>query len=103
EEYVLIYLSRICGTPVKWVADRQEEFAAGPHAKEMTVYIDIAVDADGRFTAFRGHYIGDSGAYSLPFATALLDPMHAATLLPSLYDISACAYTVDAALTNKSW
>jgi carbon-monoxide dehydrogenase large subunit len=103
EEYVLIYLSRIVGVPVKWVADRYEEFVAGPHAKEMTIYINIAVDEQGRFTAFRGHYIGDSGAYSLPFATALLDPLHAATLLPSIYDITACAYTVDSALTNKSW
>jgi carbon-monoxide dehydrogenase large subunit len=103
EEYVLIFLSRIVGRPVKWIADRQEELAAGPHAKELISYIDIAVDEDGRFTAFRGRYIGNGGAYSLPFATAMLDPLHAATLLPSIYDIKGCAYTTDAALTNKSW
>ena len=67
---------------MKWISDRTEELLAAPHAKEMTCYIDIAVDADGKFLAFRGHYVGNSGAYSLPFATALLDPLHAATLLP---------------------
>lgn len=103
EEYCVLYLSRQLERPIKWIADRQEEFLAGPHAKELIAYIDIAVDEDGRFLAFRGRYLGVGGAYSLPYVTSLMDPLHAATLLPSLYDIGECSWTVDAAATCKSW
>jgi CO/xanthine dehydrogenase Mo-binding subunit len=103
EEYALLYLSRLTRRPVKWTADRQEEFVGGTHAKEMQMELEIAVDENNRFLAFRGHYIGDGGGYGLPFVTPLMDPLHAATLLPSLYAIDACAWTVDAALTCKSW
>jgi len=103
EEYAAIALSQMTGHPVKWVADRYEDLTGGSHAKELIVQLEIAVDDDGRFRAFRGHYIGNGGAYSLPFTTALMDPLHAATLLPSLYAVGACAYSIDAALTNKTW
>ena len=103
EEFVTAHLSRLLGRPVKWIADRYEDLASGTHAKEMTIYLDIAVDADANFLGFRGRYIGNSGAYALPFASGLVDPVHAATLLPSLYDIGACRYEVDAPLTNKCW
>ncbi len=103
EEYLLVALTRLVGRPVKWTADRYEDLVAGSHAKELTVYLDIAVDSEGHFKAFRARYIGNGGAYSLPFTTALLDPLHAATLLPSIYDIDSCAYSLDAVLTNKTW
>jgi carbon-monoxide dehydrogenase large subunit len=103
EEFVLFHLARRVGRPVKWVADRYEELASAAHAKEMWILLDIGVDDDGRFTAFRGHYIGNVGGYSLFPWTGFIDPLHAATLLPSLYDVRNVRWEVDTALTNKCW
>jgi carbon-monoxide dehydrogenase large subunit len=103
EEFVLFHLARRSGRPVKWIADRYEELASATHAKEMWIEIDIGVDENGRFTAFRARYAGDGGAYSLYPWTSFIDPLHAATLLPSLYDVRNVRWEVDAALTNKCW
>ena len=103
EEFVLFHLARRVGHPVKWIADRYEELASATHAKEMWIFLEIGVDDDGRFTAFRGRYVGNIGAYSLFPWTGFIDPLHAATLLPSLYDVRNVRWEVDTALTNKCW
>jgi carbon-monoxide dehydrogenase large subunit len=101
EEAIIPIAARQLGRPVKWVEDRIEHLAASGHAKEIIMDLEIAVMDDGTFTGFRGHYIGDGGAYSGFPWTSLIDPLAAASLLPSLYDVREFAYTVDAALTNK--
>ena len=77
-------VARLLGRPVKWIEDRWENLAASVHSKEMVCTIEIAVDADGTFMAFRGHFITDSGAYSsVPF-TPLVDSQCAGGMLPEL-------------------
>jgi carbon-monoxide dehydrogenase large subunit len=101
EEAIVPVLAKLLGRPVKWIEDRYENLAASAHAKEMIVYLEIAVDEDGRFLAFRTRCIGDAGAYSIHPWTALIDPLCAATLMPGLYRWSACRFEADAVLTNK--
>ncbi|HEY2597516.1 MAG TPA: xanthine dehydrogenase family protein molybdopterin-binding subunit [Candidatus Dormibacteraeota bacterium] len=101
EEAVVAAASRLVDRPVKWIEDRYENMVAGNHAKELTIDIELAVDAGGGFLALRASYTGDAGAYSLYPYTSLIDPMTAATLLPSLYRVPAAAYRVDSVLTNK--
>ncbi|MCW2954830.1 MAG: aldehyde oxidase and xanthine dehydrogenase molybdopterin binding protein [Conexibacter sp.] len=101
EEAIIPLVARRVGRPVKWVEDRIEHLAASGHAKEIVMDVEIAVSDDGRFQAFRGRYIGDGGAYSGFPWSCLIDPLPAASLLPSLYDVRELGYTVDSALTNK--
>lgn len=101
EEVIIPLVAKRLRRPVKWVEDRIENLAASGHAKEIVMDLEIAVTNEGRFTAFRGHYIGDCGAYSGHPWTALIDPLAAANLLPSLYDVREMAFQVDAVLTNK--
>ncbi|MHA6795702.1 xanthine dehydrogenase family protein molybdopterin-binding subunit [Pseudonocardia bannensis] len=101
EEAIIPLVAKRLRRPVKWVEDRVENLAASGHAKEIVMDIDIAVTNDGRFLAFRGRYIGDCGAYSGYPWTALIDPLAAANLLPSLYDVREMSFQVDAVLTNK--
>ena len=101
EEALLPAASRLVGRPVKWIEDRYENLAASSHAKEVVCYIDIAVGEDGKFLAFKGHYIGVGGAWPAHPWTSLIDPLCAGSLLPSIYDIEACEYTVDSPLTNR--
>jgi carbon-monoxide dehydrogenase large subunit len=86
---------------VKWIEDRYENLAASSQAKEVICDIEIAVDEDGTFRGFRGHYINVSGAWPMHPTTSLLDGLAAASLLPSLYEVPAVSYVVDDVITNR--
>jgi carbon-monoxide dehydrogenase large subunit len=101
EDVLVPALARKVGRPVKWIEDRYEHLAASMHSKEVICYLDAAVQSDGRITAFRGRYIGVAGAYQPMEWTSYIDPLAAASLLPSLYGIDGVAYEVDCAVTNR--
>jgi carbon-monoxide dehydrogenase large subunit len=101
EEVIIPELSRRLGAPVKWVEDRYEALAASGHAKEVVCELELATDADGRFLALQGHYVGDGGAYLGHPWTSLIDPLCAASFLPGIYDVQNVRYTVDTPFTNK--
>ena len=101
EEAIIPAASKILGLPVKWIEDRYENLAASAHAKEVICDLEIAVDENGKFLAFKGGYIGVGGAWPAHPWTSLIDPLPAASLLPSIYDIQAVGYTVDSPMTNR--
>ncbi len=101
EEAIIPLLSRQVGRPVKWVEDRYEALAASGHSKEVVMEVEVATDADGRFLALRGSYIGDGGAYLAHPWTSLIDPLCAAAFLPSFYDVQDVSYVVRTPFTNK--
>lgn len=101
EDVLVPAVSRLVGRPVKWTEDRYENLAASSHAKELVIDLDVAVDEHGRFLAFRGRYMGVGGAWPSIPQTSMIDPLPAASLLPSIYDIDAVAYVVDAPMTNR--
>ena len=101
EDYLVGYAAKRLGRPVKWIEDRSESLAASLHAKEMTIELELALKADGTFLAVKGRYVGDSGAYASYPWTPLVDTLCAAVMLPSLYDVGAVRYEIDAAYTNK--
>ena len=101
EDVIIPELARLLGRPVKWIEDRWENLATSVHSKGMESTMEIAVDADGTFRAFRAHLITDAGAYSSLYSTPLCDSITAATMLPSVYAVDDVAYTIDNPLTNK--
>ncbi|GEL25082.1 aldehyde dehydrogenase [Pseudonocardia sulfidoxydans NBRC 16205] len=101
EDIVVPAVARMSGRPVKWIEDRWEDLAAGVHSKDMHCSMEIAATADGTMTAFRGHFVTDSGAYSsIPF-TPLVDSQVAGVYLSSCYGVQNVAYSIDNPLTNK--
>jgi carbon-monoxide dehydrogenase large subunit len=101
EEVLIPAASQRVGAPVKWIEDRYENLAASLHSKEVIVYLEMAVQDDGTFLAFKGHYIGVGGAWPAHPWTSLIDPLPAASLLPSFYDIEAVGWSIDAPMTNR--
>ena len=101
EEAIVPLLSRRLGRPVKWIEDRSEALGASGHSKEVVMDIDLATDDEGRFLALRGRYVGDGGAYLAHPWTSLIDPLCAASFLPSFYDVQDLAYEVRTPFTNK--
>jgi carbon-monoxide dehydrogenase large subunit len=101
EEILIPAASKLIGKPVKWIEDRYEDLAASLHSKEMIIDLEIAVDKDNNFTAFRGNYLGIAGAWPAHPWTSLIDCLPAAALLPSIYDIQAVQTSIDSVFTNR--
>jgi carbon-monoxide dehydrogenase large subunit len=102
EDVVVPAVARLSGQPVKWIEDRWENLAVGVHSKDMLCTMEIAAKADATMTAFRGHFVTDSGAYSsVPF-TPLVDSQVAGVFLTSCYSLQNVAYSIDNPLTNKN-
>jgi carbon-monoxide dehydrogenase large subunit len=102
EEVAVCCASRLLGRPVRWVESRSEYLAAGTHAKQQIIEMQVAVTHEGDILGLRGSFTGDAGAYSFNSVSALIEPQRAASMMTSAYDIPACEYEFRAVLTNKS-
>jgi carbon-monoxide dehydrogenase large subunit len=101
EDIVIPAVAKLSGRPVKWIEDRWENLAVGVHSKDMVCTMEIAAKSDGTMTAFRAHFVTDSGAYSsVPF-TPLVDSQVAGNYLSSCYAVRNVSYSIDNPLTNK--
>ncbi len=102
EEHIVAALSIRLGRPVKWIEQRRENLMAASHAKEQIITLEAAVQNDGTVLGLQARVIGDSGAYSFNHASAVIEPLLAATLMPSVYSIRNYQCEVVAVLTNKT-
>ena len=85
--------------PVKWAADRSEEFVSATHGRDVHSHLELALDANGRILALRclGH--ANVGAYATGTGVAiqlLIGPW----VLTSLYDIPLIDFHFKAVLSN---
>lgn len=62
ETFLIPYLSRKLGRPVKWVEDRREHFLGSHHGRELKVEAEMAAKKDGTILGLRGKIYGDQGA-----------------------------------------
>src|SRR5690348_6771019 len=64
EDIVTAYSSRLLKRPVKWTAERIEEFLAAYHGRGVHSRAELALDAEGRVLAYRIRSLCDMGAYA---------------------------------------
>jgi aerobic carbon-monoxide dehydrogenase large subunit len=63
-EWVLVlWAARKLGRPVKWVADRAEEFVSSAQGRDNHTRGRLALDRDGRFLALEVETVANLGAY----------------------------------------
>ena len=55
--------------PVKWTGDRSEHFMADDQARDNISKVQLALDADGKFLAFKVETTANLGAYLTMFGT----------------------------------
>jgi aerobic carbon-monoxide dehydrogenase large subunit len=87
--------------PVKWQAERVEDFLAAVHGRDVTSHAELALDAGGRVLALRVHSLANVGAYPATAAVAiqvLIGPW----VSTSVYDIPQVDVHVQAVLTNRA-
>ena len=99
EQVALLWAARRLGRPVRWVADRTEDFLAGAHGRDNLTRARLALDAEGRFLALHVETTGNLGAY----VSALGPGAHTvapATAMGGVYAVPAVFMDVRGAFTN---
>ena len=61
EEALAAFATTKLGKPVRWRADRIEEFLGGTHGRDLATRAELALDAQGRILAFRTSSLGNTG------------------------------------------
>lgn len=99
ENVLVCWAAKKLGRPVKWVADRSENFLSEIHGRDHLTKATLAVDANGKFTALKVDTIANMGAYLSSFATII--PTSASwVVMGGIYDVPAISMHVRAVFTN---
>ena len=101
EECACLLAAKILHRPVKWTAERSESFLADAHGRDHVTHAELAMDAEGNFTALKVHTTANLGAYLSTFASSVPTYLYA-TLLAGQYKTPAIYCTVDAVYTNTA-
>lgn len=101
EDAAVAWCARELRRPIKWIAERGEEFLSAVHGRGMQSDAELALDAQGKILALRVRTQANVGAYATPTGCAiqlLIGPW----VSTSIYDIPAIDFTLDAVITNNA-
>ncbi len=101
EDIAVAFAALQVGRPVKWVADRSEEFLSSAHGRDIEARAELALDADGKILALRIRTLANVGAYATGTGVAiqlLIGPW----VQTSVYDIQTIDFHFKAVLTNTA-
>ena len=99
EWILLLWAARKLDRPVRWTADRAEEFVAGAQGRDIAAKAKLALDASGRILALDVAMVANLGAYlsgNGPGASAVA----ASTAQGGVYDVPVIHVDVRGAFTN---
>ena len=100
EDFLVAYLARRTGRPVKWIEDRAEHLVATNHAREQFHRIEGAFDAEGRLLALRDEVWNNKGAYIRPTGVTVSEITLG--ILHGPYRLPAYEASIHVATTNKT-
>ena len=87
--------------PVKWIADRSEEFLSSFHGRDQQAQAELALDAGGRILALRLRTLANVGAYAT--ATGMTIPMIVGPWVQtSVYDVPLIDFHIRCVMTNTA-
>jgi carbon-monoxide dehydrogenase large subunit len=99
EHVMLLWAARATGRPVKWIADRTEDFISAAQARDNRTRARLALDDTGRFLALHVETIANLGAYVAGFGPGC-STNAPASAMGGVYDIPTIFMDVHGALTN---
>ena len=99
EDIVLAWAALQLGRPVKWQAERVEDFLSAVQGRDQLSRAELALDADGRVLALRVRTLARVGAY--PGNTSLLIPLLIGPWVSTgVYDIRCVSLRITAVLAH---
>ncbi|VWX63562.1 Carbon-monoxide dehydrogenase large subunit [Burkholderiales bacterium 8X] len=101
EDIVVAHAARTVRRPVKWVAERSEEFISTSHGRDIEARAELALDANGKILGLRIQTHANVGAYATGTGVAiqlLIGPW----VQTSVYDIQTIDFHFLAVLTHTA-
>jgi aerobic carbon-monoxide dehydrogenase large subunit len=101
EDAVTAWCAWTLKRPVKWIADRSEEFLSSATGRDTESHAELALDANGRILALRVHAHANVGAYATGTGVAiplLIGPW----VQTGVYDILTIDFHFRAVLTHTA-
>lgn len=101
EDLAIAFAARALRRPVKWVADRSEEFISTSHGRDIEARAELALAADGKILGLRIKTHANVGAYATGTGVAiqlLIGPW----VQTSVYDIQTIDFHFKAVLTHTA-
>ncbi len=99
EEAAVTVASQLLRRPVKWTSDRSEAFVSDAQGRDHVSTLELALDEEGNFLAYRATTLANLGAYLSLFATATPTYLHG-TLLAGVYKTPLVYTNVKGVFTN---
>jgi aerobic carbon-monoxide dehydrogenase large subunit len=101
EDVAVAFCARALQRPVKWVADRGEEFVSGTHGRDLQSRAELALDEHGKILALRLASRANVGAYPTG-AGVTIQLLIGPWVQTSVYDIQTIDFHFQAVLTNTA-
>ncbi|HYN61997.1 MAG TPA: xanthine dehydrogenase family protein molybdopterin-binding subunit, partial [Rubrivivax sp.] len=101
EDILVAYCTDKLKRPVKWVAERSDEFLGASHGRDVTSHAELALDAQGKVLGLRVHSLANVGAYATTTGVViqlLIGPW----VSTSVYDIGVIDFKLQAVLTHTT-
>ncbi|MGA8051695.1 MAG: xanthine dehydrogenase family protein molybdopterin-binding subunit [Burkholderiales bacterium] len=99
EDALVCYASKKLGRPVKWRAERSEEFLGAHMGRDQQFKASLALDRDGRILALRMQMLANIG--SVPVGSSAIIPLVLGPKVQTtVYRVPVVDYHVRAVLTN---
>ncbi|MDO9096380.1 MAG: xanthine dehydrogenase family protein molybdopterin-binding subunit [Rubrivivax sp.] len=100
EDIVLAWAALQLKRPVKWQAERVEDFLSAVHGRSQVSHAELALDANGQVLALRVRTLAGVGAY--PSTTSVLIPLLIGPwVITSIYHVPVISLQLTAILTNN--
>jgi carbon-monoxide dehydrogenase large subunit len=99
EDIVVAFAARALARPVRYTAERIEEFVAASHGRDVSSTAELALDGDGRILALRVASLANVGAYATP-AGVVIQLLIGPWVSTSVYDIRTIDIGIKAVLTH---
>lgn len=99
EDVVVAFAARALKRPVRFTAERIEEFLAASHGRDVVSKVELALDGDGRILALRVASLANVGAYATP-AGVVIQLLIGPWVATSIYDIGIIDIGIKAVLTH---
>lgn len=101
EDVLAVYCTRKLKRPVKWTAERVEEFLSATQGRDVNSKAELALDANGKILALRVSSRANLGAYATP-AGVVIQLLIGPWVSTSVYDIQTIDIRIQGVLTNTT-
>ena len=101
EDIAVAYAARALNRPLRWTAERTEEFLATNHGRDVVSHAELALDAEGKVLAYRLRSLADVGAYA-GTTGIVIQVLIGPWVSTSIYDIKTIDFQFDAVLTHTT-